>query len=299
MSHPVTTDETPRTFVLGLVGAGIGGSLSKPMHEREGMECGIRVTYRPLDADVLGFGADDLADVLSWAVRLGFDGLNVTHPFKQAVVPLLDDRSEAVRALGAANTVVIRDGRLGGYNTDWSGFAESLTRSMPEVAHDTVVLVGAGGAGVAVGYALLRLGVTRLDVFDISRERAAACVERLTRVFGADRVRAVPDVEAAVRRAQGLVHATPTGMSGHRGLPVHESLVRPDLWVADIVYFPLETELVALARGRGCRVVPGGGMAVYQAAGAFELFTGRTPDAHRMLTHFVDLTASRPAVARG
>lgn len=286
--------DADQPLLLGLVGAGIGGSLSKPMHEREGAACRVPLTYRPVDAEVLRFGVDDLPDVLRWATRLGYDGLNVTHPFKQAVLPLLDTRSAAVEALGAANTVVIRGGRLEGYNTDWSGFAQSLARSLPDPTGDRVVLLGAGGAGVAVGYALLRLGVGLLEVYDVEAARADACAERLAATFGEGRVRRTADLAAAVAAADGLAHATPTGMLGHPGLPLPAELVRPDLWVADIVYFPLDTELVALARSRACRVVPGGGMAVFQAVGAFELFTGRTPDAERMLAHFAELTAPQP-----
>jgi shikimate dehydrogenase len=288
-----------RSLLLGLVGAGISGSLSKPLHEREGHACGMALTYRPIDAEQLGFGAADLHEVLRWAIRLGFDGLNVTHPFKQAVVPLLDERSEAVEALGAANTVVIRDGRTAGYNTDWSGFARSLQKSLGDPRGDRVVVVGAGGAGVAVGYALLHLGARHVQVYDVDATRTDACVTRLLLAFDTSRVSAAEDVADAVAKADGLVHATPTGMQGHPGLPVPAELVRPDLWVADVVYFPLDTELVRLAASRGCRVVPGGGMAVFQAAAAFELFTGTTPDADRMLAHFSEITAAPQPVHGG
>jgi shikimate dehydrogenase len=299
MSDALDTGPAERPLVLGLVGAGIGGSLARPLHEREGQACGVPLTYRPIDADVLGFGVDDLPDVLRWAVRLGFDGFNVTHPFKQAVVPLLDERSEAVDALGAANTVVIREGRTTGYNTDWSGFARSLSRSLPDPSGDRVVLVGAGGAGVAVGYALLRLGVRHVSVHDVDTARARSLVERLSRTFDAGRLTVAEDLASALLVADGLVHATPTGMLGHQGLPVPAELVRPDLWVADIVYFPLDTELVRLAERRGCRVVPGGGMAVFQAVSAFELFTSRTADPDRMLRHFAELTSPQAMAQRG
>lgn len=287
-----------RPLLLGLVGAGISGSLSKPLHEREGHACGVPLTYRLIDAEALGFGTDDLDEVLRWATRLGFDGLNVTHPFKQAVVPLLDERSDAVEALGAANTVVVRDGRTSGYNTDWSGFAQSLRRTLGDPSGDHVVLVGAGGAGVAVGYALLHRGARHVAVYDVDTARTTECVARLTNAFDPYRVSAADDLAEAIAVADGLAHATPTGMQGHPGLPVPPELVLPDLWVADIVYFPLDTELVRLAAGRGCRVVPGGGMAVFQAAGAFELFTGRSPSAERMLAHFAEITTPHPA-ARG
>jgi shikimate dehydrogenase len=285
----VTADRT--TFTLGLVGAGIGGSLTPSMQEREGRESGLSISYRIIDAEDLGLGVEDLAEILSWAERLGYDGLNITHPFKQAVVPLLDELSEDAADLGAVNTVVLRDGRRFGRNTDWSGYGRAFRRALPDAVEDRVVLVGAGGAGVAVGYALLHQGAEHVDVVDADRERADACVVRLAKRFGDERVSVATDLAGAVADARGLVNATPVGMNGHPGTSVPAGLLRPDLWVSDVVYFPLETELIALARDRGCRVLPGGGLAVGQAIFAFEHFTGRAPDADRMTRHFAELTA--------
>lgn len=284
----VTPQQT--SYLLGLVGEGISASLTPAMQEQEGAECGLRVSYRLLDAARLGLGADDLPDLLDWAQRLGFDGLNVTHPFKQAVLPLLDELSDDAADLGAVNTVLLRDGRRLGRNTDWSGWSRAFRATLPDAVEDRAVLVGAGGAGVAVGYGLLDQGAEHVAVLDSDPERAEACAIRLGKRYGDHRVTAVTDLARALDEAQGLVNATPVGMLGHPGLPVPGALVRPDLWVSDVVYFPLETELVRLARSRGCRVVPGGGMAVHQAVGAFEYFTGRVPDAERMLRHFGELT---------
>ncbi|ROR89417.1 shikimate dehydrogenase [Nocardioides aurantiacus] len=282
------------SFSLGLVGGGIARSLTPAMQEREGREQGLALTYRLVDAerpDGRGFGVDDLPEVLTGAERFGLDGLNVTHPFKQAVVPLLDDLSEAAADLGAVNTVVLRDGKRVGHNTDTTGYAAALAAGLPDAPRDRVVLVGAGGAGVAVGYGLLAEGVGRLGVHDVDADRAHACVVRLAKRYGDHAVEVVTDLPGALAGADGLVNATPVGMHGHAGLPVPAELVRGDLWVSDVVYFPLETELVALARSRGCRVLPGGAMAVQQAVGAFELFTGRPADAERMQRHFRELTA--------
>lgn len=288
----MSTDNTDRTsFVLGLVGAGISGSLTPAMQEREGLESGFNLTYRRLDAEKIGFGADDLTEILSWAKHFGFDGLNITHPFKQRVIPLLDELSDDARDLGAVNTVVFRDGRALGRNTDWSGWGRAFRRRLPEAVTDTAVLVGAGGAGAAVGYALLDQGSAHVSIIDTDTQKAKDCATRLAKRFGDERVSATDDLAGALRDAQGLVNATPTGMTGHPGLPVPADLVRDDLWVSDVVYFPLETELIRLARSRGCRVVPGGGMAVFQAVGAFEYFTGRAPDAERMVRHFEELTS--------
>ena len=278
------------SFALGLVGAGIGASLTPAMQEREGRAAGLSLTYRIIDAEVEGFGVDDLGEVLGWARRLGMDGLNITHPFKQAVIPLLDEVSQDAADLGAVNTVVLRGGKAFGHNTDWSGWGRAFRRALPDAVGDRAVLVGTGGAGAAVGYALLEQGARHLAVLDVEPARAAALAERLGARFGVERVTPVTDLEAALATADGVVNATPVGMLGHEGLPVPAGLLDERLWVSDVVYFPLETELVRTARARGCRVVPGGGMAVFQAVGAFELFTGRAPDADRMIAHFAELT---------
>jgi quinate/shikimate dehydrogenase (NAD+) len=280
-----------RSFLLGLVGAGIGASLTPAMQEREGRELGLSLTYRRIDAEVLGFGVEDLPEVLRWGRRLGYDGLNITHPFKQAVLPLLDELSDAASGLGAVNTVVFHEDRASGHNTDWSGWGRAFRRTLPDAVRDRAVVLGAGGAGTAVGYALLDQGAEHVAVLDTDGDRAADAAVRLAKCFGDDRVDEVTDLAAALAGAEGVVNATPVGMLGHRGVPMPAELLRPDLWVADVVYFPLETELVRLARELGCRVVPGGGMAVQQAVGAFELFTGLTPDPERMTAHFAELTS--------
>ena len=278
-----------RSFVLGLVGAGIAGSLTPALQEREGQENGFVLGYRLINTEVLRLGADDLPDLLDWAERLSFDGLNVTHPFKRAITPLLDELSEDAADLGAVNTVVLRDGRRVGHNTDWTGYSNAFRAALPQAVTDRAVLVGAGGAGVAVGYGLLEQGAEHVAVFDEDRERAEACVVRLAKRYGDDRIATTSDLESALAEAGGVVNATPVGMQGHPGTAVPTHLLRSDLWVSDVVYFPLETELIASARARGCRILPGSGMAVHQAVGAFELFTGRTPDAARMSRHFEEL----------
>ncbi|QSR24783.1 shikimate dehydrogenase [Nocardioides aromaticivorans] len=280
------------SFALGLVGAGIGRSLTPAMQEAEGRAHGLNLTYRRIDAEVRGLAVEDLPSVVHWAQALGFDGLNITHPFKQAVLPLLDEVSRAADDLGAVNTVVIRDGRLVGHNTDWSGWGRAFRSTLPDAVTDRAVVVGAGGAGLAVAYALLDQGAAHVAIHDTDIDRAEAAAIRLGKRFAAERIDAVTDVAAAITDADGLVNATPIGMHGHAGLPVPAALVEERLWVADVVYFPLETELVALARGRGCRVLPGGGMAVGQAVDAFELFTGRRADADRIARHFAELTSS-------
>jgi shikimate dehydrogenase len=223
---------------------------------------------------------------------MGFAGLNVTYPCKQAIIPLLDELSEDARALNAVNTVVIRDGRLIGHNTDWSGFAEGFRRGLPDAKLERVVQLGAGGAGAAVAHAALMMGTKRLDVFDVDPARSGELAASLSGRFGAGRAVGGTDLAAAMASADGLVHCTPTGMAKLPGLPLEAKLLQSRHWVAEIVYFPLETELLRVARAQGCRTVDGGGMAVFQAVGAFRLFTGVEPDAERMKRYFAGMGAA-------
>lgn len=285
------TVETPspparRPLLLGLIGSGIQLSRTPAMHMREAAAQGLGCVYRMIDLATLGLGAEALPELLTAAERMGFDGLNITHPCKQAVVPLLTDLSPEAEALGAVNTVVLRDGRRIGHNTDCSGFAEGFRRQLPGVALRRAVQLGAGGAGTAVAEAALRLGVGTLAVFDRDQARAAGVAAALCARHGPGRAVAGTDLAAAMAEADGLIHATPTGTAAHPGLPLEASLLRPSHWVSEIVYFPLETGLLRLAAARGCRTAHGGGMAVFQAAHAFALFAGLRPDADRMLAHF-------------
>jgi 3-dehydroquinate dehydratase II len=202
-SSQTPTTENQGSFLVGLIGAGIQSSRSPALHEREGAAQGLRYMYQLIDLTTLRLGVEALDELITAAQRMSFAGLNITHPCKQLVIPLLDDLSDDARALGAVNTVVLKDGKRVGHNTDWFGFAENF----------------------------------------------------------------------------------------RRGLPLSADLLRSDLWVAEIIYFPMETELLRTARALGCRTLDGGGMTVFQAAEAFRLFTGIEPDAQRMLQHFAAMSA--------
>ncbi len=280
------------SIIVGLIGAGIQASRTPPMHEQEADALGLRYIYRLIDLDQLQVGVDALPDLLEGAERLGFTGLNITYPCKQAIIPLLDELSDDARAIGAVNTVVLSGGRRVGHNTDCSGFAEGFRRGLGDVPRARVVQLGAGGAGAAVAHAALQLGVERLSLFDADPARAVALAEQLNARFGAGRADAIADLEPAMAQADGLIHATPTGMAKFPGLPLPADLLHSRLWVAEIVYFPLETALLREARARGCRTLDGGGMAVFQASDAFRLFTGVEPDPERIRAHFAAMGAN-------
>lgn len=282
-----------RKLLVGLIGAGIQRSLTPAMHEEEARHHGLRLHYQLIDLDRTGSGVEALPVLLQAVRTMGFAGLNITYPCKQAVIPLLDELSDEARAMGAVNTIVCRHGRLVGHNTDGTGWAWGFRRALPAADLSEVVVLGAGGAGAAIAHTVLRLGAQQLVLVDRQTERAQALAEALNARHGQGRARAEADIARAMHSATGLVHATPTGMDKLPGLPLPVELLRPTLWVAEVVYFPLETELLKTARHIGCPTVDGGGMAVGQAVGAFELFTGLVPDAQRMESHFRRLVAQR------
>ena len=287
------------SYLVGLVGDGVMPSLTPPMHEREGDVQGLRYLYRPIDLLELGLGGDAVGSILQSARTLGFNGLNITHPCKQLVLQHLDEISPDARRLGAVNTVVIRDGRFIGHNTDFSGFAAALASGLPGATLDRVVQLGAGGAGSAVAYALLTAGVRTLHLVDVDPARAGARAAELADLFPDRAVTAATTAELPqlMPRADGLVHCTPVGMAAHPGVPLDLDLLEARHWVADIVYRPIETELVRGARAKGCDVLDGGRMAVGQAADAFRIFTGLEADPERMRSHFLELVAAEEVAA--
>ena len=277
---------TTQSVLAGLIGRGIQASRTPAMHEREGDAQGIRYLYRLIDLDPLNLDVDALPQLLQGAKQMGYTGLNITFPCKQAIIPLLDDLSPEARGIGAVNTVVFQDGKAIGHNTDCLGFGEGFKRGLGDVARRRVVQMGAGGAGAAVAHALLAQGVEKLVIFEVEPGRAQALADNLNQTFGSERAVAGTDLAAEVAGADGLVNTTPVGMAKLPGTPLPVEYLHAGLWVAEIIYFPLETELLKQARALGCRTLDGGNMAVFQAVKAFELFTGVEADAERMQAHF-------------
>jgi shikimate dehydrogenase len=281
---------------LGLIGRGIQRSKSPALHVAEAKAQGFTCTYELIDLEKLRFGLERLPELLQQASEQGFAGLNITHPCKQAVIPLLDELSPEAHSVGAVNTVHFHSGRRIGYNTDAWGFSESFRRGLSGASVARVVQVGAGGAGAATGFSLLELGARALVIVDLDEARSRRLATTLARRFADRDVRPGRELAAELAEANGIVNCTPIGMPAHPGSVVPAALLRPDLWVADIVYTPLETQLLRDATNAGCRTLNGGRMAVFQAARAFEIFTGRVADAERMLGHFNQL-ASAPETA--
>lgn len=276
---------TSSGVVVGLIGRGIQASKTPFMHEREGARVGIPYTYVLIDFDAMGLEDGDLGAMIGQAEGLGFAGVNVTHPFKQSIIAHLSALSPEAAAIGAVNTVVFRDGARVGHNTDCWGFAESFREGLGGAPIGSVVQFGAGGAGAAVAHALMTLDVGALVLCDTESGRAEHLAQRMRERF-ATPVAVATDISAAIANADGIVNTTPIGMDKYPGMALPPGTLSPRHWVAEIIYFPTETELLRLARSLGCRTLAGTGMAVYQAVKAFELFTGVTPDRAAMIAHF-------------
>jgi shikimate dehydrogenase len=274
----------------GLLGRSILSSRSPWLHEEEARAQGLELSYTLFDFTDRGYADADLGRVLYELRDAGFAGVNVTFPFKQAVMPLLDDLADSARAVGAVNTVAMRDGRLVGHNTDMIGFRDALEAGLPHAKRDRVLQLGAGGAGSAVANALLSLGVRELIISDIDSDRAASLASRLSAQYaGRSEVVHRDAASLAADGIDGIVNATPIGMTSNPGTPIALDWLQPRQWVADIVYFPLETALLKGAAARGCAVLPGSGMVIGQAAKAFEIITGHGADVLRMQRSFTEV----------
>ncbi|UGX93147.1 shikimate dehydrogenase [Bradyrhizobium barranii subsp. barranii] len=278
-----------KKLLTGLIGAPIAHSASPAMHERAAEALGLRGHYQLIE--VAGADAAGLRMMLEGVRRLGFAGVNVTYPYKEAVVPLLDELAPGATAMGAVNTVVAKDGRLIGHNTDTTGFARAVAPLLAP-SGNAVAVIGTGGVGKAIAFALASLKVSGLRIFDSETARAEKLASLLARHGGATVAKSVED---ALDGATGLVNGTPVGMLPNRGMPVPAALLHEKMWVADAVYSPLITPLLAAAQAKGARIMTGRELAIYQAADAFELFTGLAPSTEVMGEAFDEVMAARSA----
>lgn len=258
------------TRLAGVIGDPIGHSRSPRLHGHWLRRYGIDGHYIPLHVT-----PDRLAETLKLLPALGFRGLNVTIPHKEAVFDLADDVTDRARAIGAANTLTFRDGRIHADNTDGYGFIANLRQGAPDWRPDgTALILGAGGAARGVVAALLDAGATGVTLANRTQSRA----ETLADLFdGRVQVRPWTDVERALPDHDLLVNTTSLGMAGQPPLDLDLAGLTPAQTVSDIVYTPLETPLLAAARGQGAVAVDGLGMLLHQAAPGFEAWFGVAP----------------------
>ena len=285
--------------LIGLIGANIMGSLSPALFAEAFAAAGIDGFYHLMDVDCLR--ERRLPHLLDAIKAAGFTGTNITYPFKQDILPLLDAIDPEAAQTGAINTVAISaDGRTTGYNFDRRGWRHSFEEKFgaDSARGATVVQVGAGGAGHAVAFALMDLGVDLLVVHDRDGARATALCNDLSKHFGASRCRIARDLEREIAAADGVVNATQVGMRGFPGNPIPVSALKSTHWAADVIYTPIDTEFIKAATAIGARTLSGDGMCVHQAVEAFRLFTGITPELARLYRAFAAGYEAREADLR-
>ena len=270
----------------GLIGRDIIKSRSPWLHEQEARAQGFALAYELFDFTERGLDDDALGGFVADLRARGYAGVNITYPFKQAVIPLLDALAESARLVGAVNTIAMRDGRLVGHNTDLPGFQQSMVAGLTGATPGRVLQIGAGGAGAAVAMALLAGGAASLAIFDADPDRAEALAGKGAEAYPGVPVLSLTALPGTGGDYDGIVNATPVGMTAHAGMPIDPALIEPRHWIADIVYFPLETEFLRTARAKGCRTIDGSGMVIGQAALAFEIITGHPADLSRMRASF-------------
>lgn len=289
-----------KSYLVGLVGEGIDHSLTPDLHMRETQHLGIDYQYRIIDTVEDSLSAKSIEWIVAEAAAAGYDALNVTHPFKQQVLKTVQASSNDVEKVQSANLVLNLQSKARAENTDWSGFEFALKSSLASDARDQVVQIGVGGAGSATAFALLSWGVQDLILADLSFERAQELSIRYQRIFPDQSVRATQlnEALALLDHIDGVVQATPIGMFIHPGMPFSIDNLNPSAWVADVIYRPIETELIATARQRGHRVIPGGLMAIGQAVDSLRLITGLEPNIERMTAHFYELLTDESVLTR-
>jgi shikimate dehydrogenase len=265
-------------LLLGLIGDSIAQSRSPLLHRLAGAQNGLAVRYDRLVPAEMGRDFDAVFDQCAGA---GYRGVNVTYPYKERVIARLTIPDPLVRAIGAVNTVLFGECAPEGHNTDHSGFIAAYRAARGEAAPGAVCLIGTGGVGRAIAFALVALGAQEIRLVDRDPARATALAADL-RAAGATGVRQDADAEAAARGATGLINCTPVGMGGQGGtaLPAH-AMPGAD-WAFDAVYTPTDTRFLGDAAAAGLSVIPGWELFFWQGVHAWSLFSGLPLDRDRL-----------------
>lgn len=259
---------------LGLIGDNIAASSAPFLHESAGRLLDIKIDYQRLVPKERNQTA---SEILAWAKENGFRGLNITYPYKELIAKQVDIEDPLIEAMGAVNTVLFGEKTTTGYNTDCSGFVSAWRENMNK-APESVLIIGAGGVGRAVGFALVALGVKDLRIFDRDPQKALALKNVILLLQNPPLVQIKDRLEQLADGVEGILNCTPVGMVGYPGIPISTGLIGNAHWVFDAVYTPLETEFLRWAKEAGLQTLSGYELFFYQGVDAFALFTGQEVD---------------------
>lgn len=264
-----------RSLKLGLIGDNIDRSQSPRLHQSCGRLAGIAVTYDRLIPAVMGLS---FAEVFAKAQHDGYHGINITYPYKERLNDHVTVPDAAVRAIGAVNTVLFTLDGPQGFNTDYSGFLRAYRAARGNVAPQNVCLIGTGGVGKAVAFALLALEAQHITCVDLDRTKAETLAAALRAASPDTRISVSEDAIAAAQSADGVINCTPLGMINIGGTPLPKSAMRHATWAFDAVYTPVETQFLQDAVASGLTVISGYELFFAQGLDAWALFAGQQAD---------------------
>ena len=264
---------------LGLIGDNIAASKAPALHRMASGQCDLPLSYNLLAPANLG---RTFEEVLRQCRDTGYRGVNITYPYKERVVAYLQVDDPAIQAIGACNTVLFGAGRPRGFNTDHSGFMAAYRKIFRDAPPGRVALVGAGGVGRAIAFALLRLGASELRLFDLDRQKSIVLAQAICSAHVGAHIQVAETIETAVGNADGLVNATPLGMAGIGGCPIPQELIGGQRWAFDAVYTPVDTPFLLAADAAGLTTMSGYELFLYQGIDAFRIFTGFQVEERRL-----------------
>jgi shikimate dehydrogenase len=262
-------------LMLGLIGDNIARSQSPRLHRLAGAQAGMDVRYDRLVPADLGQTFDE---VFLAAREAEFDGLNITYPYKERVVPKVTLDDPVIRAIGAVNTIVFDETGPKGFNTDYTGFKAAYAGVRGDDAPGATLLIGTGGVGRAIAFGLADLGAAELRLIDRDLAKADALAADLGIAFPGLRVTTGVSATEAASGASGIVNCTPVGMVGHDGTPLPSEAMRGADWAFDAVYTPVQTQFLTNAGRCGLQVISGWELFFFQGAHAWRLFSGKDAD---------------------
>ena len=275
----MTTAQARPGLKLGLIGDNIGQSKAPLLHVTAGRLAGLAATYDRLVPRELKTNFDQ---TFALCVAGGYRGINITYPYKEEAALRVEIDDPTVRAMGAVNTVIFEPAGPKGFNTDYSGFIAAYRGARGDHPAGQVCMIGAGGVGKAIAFALLKLGLRSLLIVDLNLAKAEDLAARLRAASPRTAITIAADTGTLAGDIEGVINCTPVGMVGHAGTPLPRERMKGAQWAFDAVYTPLDTQFLRDAEAEGLTVISGFELFFHQGVDAWQIFAGQAVDAAQL-----------------